>query len=208
MSEITQTFDLFFDRWLRTISIILFLNKQDMLAEKVLAGKSKIEDYFPEYAHYTVPEDGKVFPHAGIGPADMAQPIAPLPVSLSGSHIFTGTHCSMTGAAGQGRSMPAACSSQAPSVSRGWRGSISTAPVLPFWEEPPVPGKQSSHTSAPFPDASVWASHSAELCWGFTRLTLQPFCILQHCKFQFLKYWWEAQQTSKGTLMEENHISR
>uniref|UniRef100_A0A8C3CX56 G protein subunit alpha L n=1 Tax=Cairina moschata TaxID=8855 RepID=A0A8C3CX56_CAIMO len=45
------------NRWLRTISIILFLNKQDMLAEKVLAGKSKIEDYFPEYAHYTVPED-------------------------------------------------------------------------------------------------------------------------------------------------------
>lgn len=47
-------------RWLRTISIILFLNKQDMLAEKVLAGKSKIEDYFPEYANYTVPEDGKI----------------------------------------------------------------------------------------------------------------------------------------------------
>ncbi|KAK2496021.1 hypothetical protein MC885_003397 [Smutsia gigantea] len=45
------------NRWLRTISIILFLNKQDMLAEKVLAGKSKIEDYFPEYANYTVPED-------------------------------------------------------------------------------------------------------------------------------------------------------
>jgi hypothetical protein len=31
-----------------------------MLAEKVLAGKSKIEDYFPEYANYTVPEDGKI----------------------------------------------------------------------------------------------------------------------------------------------------
>ena len=40
-----------------------------MLAEKVLAGKSKIEDYFPEYANYTVPEDGKiselVFPDKG-----------------------------------------------------------------------------------------------------------------------------------------------
>ncbi|XP_011839322.1 PREDICTED: guanine nucleotide-binding protein G(olf) subunit alpha [Mandrillus leucophaeus] len=47
------------NRWLRTISIILFLNKQDMLAEKVLAGKSKIEDYFPEYANYTVPEDAR-----------------------------------------------------------------------------------------------------------------------------------------------------
>lgn len=30
-----------------------------MLAEKVLAGKSKIEDYFPEFARYTVPEDGE-----------------------------------------------------------------------------------------------------------------------------------------------------
>lgn len=46
-------------RWLRTISVILFLNKQDMLAEKVLAGKSKIEDYFPEYARYTIPNEGK-----------------------------------------------------------------------------------------------------------------------------------------------------
>uniref|UniRef100_A0A668A132 GNAS complex locus n=1 Tax=Myripristis murdjan TaxID=586833 RepID=A0A668A132_9TELE len=44
-------------RWLRTISVILFLNKQDMLAEKVLAGKSKIEDYFPEYARYTIPNE-------------------------------------------------------------------------------------------------------------------------------------------------------
>lgn len=43
---------LLFSRWLRTISIILFLNKQDLLAEKVKAGKSKIEDYFPEYADY------------------------------------------------------------------------------------------------------------------------------------------------------------
>uniref|UniRef100_A0A452S7Z3 Guanine nucleotide-binding protein G(s) subunit alpha n=1 Tax=Ursus americanus TaxID=9643 RepID=A0A452S7Z3_URSAM len=45
------------NRWLRTISVILFLNKQDLLAEKVLAGKSKIEDYFPEFARYTTPED-------------------------------------------------------------------------------------------------------------------------------------------------------
>lgn len=48
-------------RWLRTISVILFLNKQDLLAEKVLAGKSKIEDYFPEFARYTTPDDGKIF---------------------------------------------------------------------------------------------------------------------------------------------------
>jgi len=40
-------------RWLRSISIILFLNKQDLLAEKVKSGKSKIEEYFPAYAMYT-----------------------------------------------------------------------------------------------------------------------------------------------------------
>lgn len=49
-------------RWLRTISVILFLNKQDLLAEKVLAGKSKIEEYFPEFARYTTPDDGKRLP--------------------------------------------------------------------------------------------------------------------------------------------------
>ncbi|XP_048868520.1 guanine nucleotide-binding protein G(olf) subunit alpha-like isoform X3 [Brienomyrus brachyistius] len=46
------------NRWLRNISVILFLNKQDMLAEKVLAGKSQIEDYFPEYARYTMQNEG------------------------------------------------------------------------------------------------------------------------------------------------------
>nr|XP_055037608.1 guanine nucleotide-binding protein G(olf) subunit alpha-like isoform X2 [Misgurnus anguillicaudatus] len=45
-------------QFLRTISVILFLNKQDMLAEKILAGKSKLEDYFPEYARYTLPPEG------------------------------------------------------------------------------------------------------------------------------------------------------
>uniref|UniRef100_A0A3P9NUJ6 Guanine nucleotide-binding protein G(s) subunit alpha n=1 Tax=Poecilia reticulata TaxID=8081 RepID=A0A3P9NUJ6_POERE len=45
------------NRWLRTISVILFLNKQDLLAEKVLAGKSKIEEYFGEFARYTTPDD-------------------------------------------------------------------------------------------------------------------------------------------------------
>ncbi|XP_013388067.1 guanine nucleotide-binding protein G(s) subunit alpha isoform X2 [Lingula anatina] len=45
------------NRWLRTISVILFLNKQDLLAEKVMAGKSKIDDYFPEYRRYVVPPE-------------------------------------------------------------------------------------------------------------------------------------------------------
>ena len=41
--------------------MILFLNKQDLLAEKVKAGKSKIEDYFPDFSRYTTPADGKRF---------------------------------------------------------------------------------------------------------------------------------------------------
>lgn len=43
------------NRWLRTISVILFLNKQDLLAEKILAGKSKLEEYFSEFIRYTTP---------------------------------------------------------------------------------------------------------------------------------------------------------
>ncbi|XP_006808171.2 guanine nucleotide-binding protein G(olf) subunit alpha-like isoform X1 [Neolamprologus brichardi] len=45
------------NRFLKTISVILFLNKQDVLAEKILAGKSKLEDYFPEYNNYQLPAD-------------------------------------------------------------------------------------------------------------------------------------------------------
>ena len=40
-------------RWLKTISVILFLNKQDLLAEKIKSG-CRIEEYFPEYARYVV----------------------------------------------------------------------------------------------------------------------------------------------------------
>ncbi|VDO00432.1 unnamed protein product [Rodentolepis nana] len=45
------------DRWLKNISVILFLNKQDLLAEKVKSGKSKIETYFPAYATYQATAD-------------------------------------------------------------------------------------------------------------------------------------------------------
>uniref|UniRef100_A0A915HKE7 Guanine nucleotide-binding protein G(s) subunit alpha n=1 Tax=Romanomermis culicivorax TaxID=13658 RepID=A0A915HKE7_ROMCU len=45
------------NRWLKTISVILFLNKQDLLAEKILAGRHKLEDYFPEFANYQTPQD-------------------------------------------------------------------------------------------------------------------------------------------------------
>lgn len=45
------------NRWLRNISVILFLNKQDLLVEKVKSGKSKIESYFPHYVSYQAPAD-------------------------------------------------------------------------------------------------------------------------------------------------------
>jgi len=45
------------NRWLKTISVILFLNKQDLLAEKILAGKSKLEDYFPDFLRYQTPAE-------------------------------------------------------------------------------------------------------------------------------------------------------
>lgn len=48
------------NRWLKTISVILFLNKQDLLSEKIKAGRHKLEDYFPEFANYQTPPDVQV----------------------------------------------------------------------------------------------------------------------------------------------------
>ena len=44
------------NRWLRSVSIILFLNKQDKLKKKVEEGK-KLEDYFPDFSSYTAPDN-------------------------------------------------------------------------------------------------------------------------------------------------------
>ena len=45
------------NRWLKTISVILFLNKQDLLAEKIRTGRHRLETYFPEFAAYQLPPD-------------------------------------------------------------------------------------------------------------------------------------------------------
>ncbi|KRZ03721.1 Guanine nucleotide-binding protein G(s) subunit alpha [Trichinella zimbabwensis] len=50
------------NRWLKTISVILFLNKQDLLAEKIKSGRHKLEDYFPEYSNYLIPSDAQFEP--------------------------------------------------------------------------------------------------------------------------------------------------
>ncbi|CAL8399834.1 unnamed protein product [Arctogadus glacialis] len=69
-NRLRESLDLFKSIWtnrfLKTISVILFLNKQDMLADKILAGKSKLEDYFPDYTQYTQPVDA--LPDAGEDP--------------------------------------------------------------------------------------------------------------------------------------------
>ncbi|CAG0881839.1 unnamed protein product, partial [Cyprideis torosa] len=54
------------NRWLRTISVILFLNKQDILAEKIMAKKHRLETYFPDFANYHTPTD--VHPEPGEDP--------------------------------------------------------------------------------------------------------------------------------------------
>jgi len=45
------------NRWLRTISVILFLNKQDLLEDKIRAGRYKLEDYFPGFVDYMIPPE-------------------------------------------------------------------------------------------------------------------------------------------------------
>ncbi|CAI4227591.1 unnamed protein product [Auanema sp. JU1783] len=45
------------NRWLKTISVILFLNKQDLLSEKIKAKRYLLESYFSEFATYQLPLD-------------------------------------------------------------------------------------------------------------------------------------------------------
>lgn len=40
--------------------MILFLNKQDLLEEKIRSGRYKLEDYFPEFAHYQLPQEAQL----------------------------------------------------------------------------------------------------------------------------------------------------
>ena len=57
LRESLDLFEQIWDRrWLRAVSIILFLNKQDILREKVDSGK-RVEDYFPEFSTYQSPEN-------------------------------------------------------------------------------------------------------------------------------------------------------
>lgn len=55
--ELNWIFNIKFNRWLKNISTILFLNKLDLLTEKIMAGRSKLEDVFPEFLRYSTPPD-------------------------------------------------------------------------------------------------------------------------------------------------------
>jgi GTPase SAR1 family protein len=47
------------NRWLNHVSVILFLNKYDLLAEKIQSGSCKLETYFPEFKDYKLPKNLK-----------------------------------------------------------------------------------------------------------------------------------------------------
>ncbi|RNA12527.1 guanine nucleotide-binding G(s) subunit alpha [Brachionus plicatilis] len=63
-NRLKESLDLFNNlwknRWLKNISTILFLNKLDLLTEKILAGRSKLEDFFPDFTNYQIPADPTV----------------------------------------------------------------------------------------------------------------------------------------------------
>lgn len=63
-NRLKESLDLFKNlwnnRWLKNISTILFLNKLDLLTEKILAGRSKLEDFFPDFTNYQIPADPTV----------------------------------------------------------------------------------------------------------------------------------------------------
>lgn len=60
-NRLKESLDLFKNlwnnRWLKNISTILFLNKLDLLTEKIMAGRSKLEDVFPDFLRYQTPVD-------------------------------------------------------------------------------------------------------------------------------------------------------
>lgn len=54
-------------RWLRTVSLILFLNKMDILKDKIEGKNFLLEDYFPEFSSYKPPQEaaGTIHTHVG-----------------------------------------------------------------------------------------------------------------------------------------------
>ena len=56
LRESPQAFrQIWINRYLYHISVILFLNKYDILVKKIVEEECKLEDYFPEYKYYKAP---------------------------------------------------------------------------------------------------------------------------------------------------------
>ncbi|CAH0551208.1 unnamed protein product [Brassicogethes aeneus] len=47
------------NKFLKNISVILFLNKQDIFKRKIMAGRSKLEEFFEDYRYYQVPPNSE-----------------------------------------------------------------------------------------------------------------------------------------------------
>ena len=45
--------------WLRNVPVLLFLNKQDLLENKIRAGRHKLEDFFPDLVDYVIPPEAE-----------------------------------------------------------------------------------------------------------------------------------------------------
>ncbi len=57
MQESLDVFrDTWFNRWLNHVSIILFLNKYDIFVEKILCETIQLEEFFPDYNQYIMPD--------------------------------------------------------------------------------------------------------------------------------------------------------
>lgn len=56
VNRLKESLDLFrsiwVNRWLSRVSVILFLNKYDVLVKKITSGQCKLEDYFPDFKDY------------------------------------------------------------------------------------------------------------------------------------------------------------
>ena len=56
VNRLKESLDLFrsiwINRWLSRVSVILFLNKYDILVQKITSSQCKLEEYFPEFKDY------------------------------------------------------------------------------------------------------------------------------------------------------------
>ena len=82
------------NRWLRTVSIILLLNNQDILKEKVEVYGQNVADYFPEFSSYRPPQDGFGWSSCIVVVTGKARPASPFATVII-------SHCTLVSAVTQ-----------------------------------------------------------------------------------------------------------